>query len=124
VSYKGQHVIVLWQKQSKKFALFGQSVAFIELLWNRRTIRKGIREIKSGIICVDNYSTRGRQKIEAHLPQLLEDITALVDSQSQTDPSFKSARLYTRLSATSVRRQLIEKKVIQMTSYQPWTQCV
>lgn len=33
----------------------------------------------------------------------------MVDSQSQTDPSFKSERLYTRLSAAEVRRQLIEK---------------
>ena len=34
----------------------------------------------------------------------------LVDSQTQTDPSFKSTRLYTRLSAAEVRYQLIEKK--------------
>jgi hypothetical protein len=33
-----------------------------------------------------------------------------VDSQSQTDPSFKSQRLYTRLTANQVRKQLIEKK--------------
>jgi hypothetical protein len=33
----------------------------------------------------------------------------LVDSQSQTDPSFKSQRLYTRLTASEVRKLLIEK---------------
>jgi hypothetical protein len=33
-----------------------------------------------------------------------------VDSQSQTDPSFKTNRLYTRLSAAAVRCQLIEEK--------------
>jgi hypothetical protein len=33
----------------------------------------------------------------------------LVDSQSQTAPSFKSQRLYTRLSAMEVRKLLIEK---------------
>ncbi|GAB1540571.1 hypothetical protein NUACC21_32400 [Scytonema sp. NUACC21] len=32
-----------------------------------------------------------------------------MDSQSQTDPSFKSQRLYTRLSASEVRKLLIEK---------------
>jgi hypothetical protein len=32
-----------------------------------------------------------------------------VDSQSQTDPTFKSKRLYTRLSAAQVRKQLIDK---------------
>ena len=88
----------------------GQSVAQRELGWNRRTIRKGMHELTSGITCVDNYSARGRKSIEEHLPQLLEDIKTLVDTQSQTDPSFKSQRLYTRLSASEVRCQLIEQK--------------
>ena len=87
----------------------GQSLAERELGWNRVTIGKGIKELKTGITCVDNYQARGRKKIESHLPRLLEDIKKLVDSQSQTDPSFKSQRLYTRLSAAEVRKQLIEK---------------
>ena len=36
----------------------GQSVAERELGWNRRTIRKGMRELMSGITCVDNYDAR------------------------------------------------------------------
>ena len=88
----------------------GQLLAQKELGWDRNTIRKGIKELTSGIICVDNYSGRGRWKAEDHLPNLLEDIKKLVDSQTQTDPSFKSQRLYTRLTASSVRKLLIEKK--------------
>lgn len=87
----------------------GQLIAEQELGWNRVTISKGIKELNSGITCVDNYQGRGRKKAESHLPNLLEDIKKLVDSQSQVDPSFKSQRLYTRLSATEVRHQLIEK---------------
>lgn len=87
----------------------GQSKAERELGWNRVTIGKGIKELNSGIICVDNYRGRGRYKSEAKLPNLLEDIKKLVDSQSQIDPTFKSQRLYTRLSAAQVRHQLIEK---------------
>ena len=74
----------------------GQSLAEQELGWNRVTIGKGIKELKSGITCVDNYQGRGRKKVEEHLPNILEDIRNLVDSQSQIDPSFKSQRLYTR----------------------------
>ena len=44
------------------------------------------------------------------LPMLLEDIRAIVDSQSQTDPQFKTNRLYTRLSAAQVRVELMEQK--------------
>jgi hypothetical protein len=44
------------------------------------------------------------------LPTLLLDIQAIVDSQSQADPQFRTQRLYTRLSAAAVRRQLIAQK--------------
>ena len=37
-------------------------------------------------------------------------VKAIVDSQSQTDSTFQTQRLYTRLSAAEVRRQLIEQK--------------
>ncbi|MEM7581723.1 MAG: ISAzo13 family transposase, partial [Cyanobacteria bacterium P01_A01_bin.80] len=87
----------------------GQRLAERELGWNRCTIYKGMKELKSGMTCVDNYSGRGRKNIEEHLPRLLSDIKELVDSQTQTDPSFKSQRLYTRLSAAEVRKQLIKK---------------
>ena len=87
----------------------GQSLAERELGWNRVTISKGIKELTTNITCVDNYRSRGRYKAEAKLPNLLEDIKKIVDLQSQIDPSGKSQRLYTPLSATEVRQQLIDK---------------
>src|SRR5499425_620548 len=74
------------------------------------TIRKGLHELDSGVICVDAFALRGRKRAEAHLPNLLTDIQAIVDSQSQADPQFRSNRLYTRLTAAEVRRQLIAQK--------------
>ncbi len=59
----------------------GCSKAERELGWNRRTIRKGMRELKSGITCVDNLSARGRKSIENRLSTLLEDIKTIVDGQ-------------------------------------------
>lgn len=88
----------------------GQVYAEERLGWNRRTIRKGKHELESGVRCLDNFSARGRKRAEEHLPKLLTDIDALVDSQSQTDPTFRTTRLYTRLSAAEVRQQLIEQK--------------
>jgi Rhodopirellula transposase DDE domain len=80
-----------------------------EFGWNRKTIRKGMHEIESGIMCLDAFRARGRKLAEELLPNLLEAIRAIVDGQSQTDPQFKNTRLYTRLSAPEVRRQLISK---------------
>ena len=85
----------------------GQRRAERELGWCRGTIRKGMHELESGFTCADAYHARGRKRAEEHLPHLLADITAIVDSQSQADPQFRTTRLYTRLSAAEVRRQLI-----------------
>src|SRR5947209_13310642 len=88
----------------------GQRRAERELGWNRVTIRKGMHELTTGIRCVEAFSLRGRKRAEAHLPDLLSDIKALVDGQCQTDPSFQTQRLYTRLTAATVREQLVVQK--------------
>ena len=87
----------------------GQRLVEKEMGWNRGTIRKGMHELESGLQCVDAFSFRCRKKIEDHLPHLLEDIKAIVDPQSHTDPTFKTTKLYSRLSAKEVRKQLIKK---------------
>jgi hypothetical protein len=91
----------------------GQRRAERELGWNRLTIRKGMHELTSGFVCLDAFAARGRKRAEVHLPTLLDDLRAIVDSQSQTDPQFRTQRLYTRLSAAAVRRQLIAQKGYQ-----------
>ena len=88
----------------------GQTYAERELGWNRRTIRKGSGELTSGVVQEDNFAVRGRKRAEEHLPHLLEDIEELVEGWSQTDPTFRTTRLYTRITAKEVRRQLIEQK--------------
>ena len=88
----------------------GQRLAERELGWNRGTMRKGMHEVKRGMVCVDAFSSRGRKRSEDHLPNLLNDITAIVDGQNQADPQFRTTRLYTRLTATEVRRQQIAQK--------------
>ena len=87
----------------------GQSQAERELDGNRGTIRKGLYELAHGPIH-DAFERRGRKPTEARLPQLLDDIRALVEPQTQADPSLTSQRLYTRISAAEVRRQLMAQK--------------
>ena len=88
----------------------GQQRAARELGWGRLTIRKGLRELDSAVECIDAFGLRGRKRAEEHLPNLLTDIQAIVESQSQTDTQFRTKRLYTRLSAREVRSQLIAQK--------------
>ena len=88
----------------------GQRRAQRELGWCRDSIRKGTHELRCGITCCDAFSQRGRKPAQVHLPNLLQDLKQIVDGQSQTDPSFKSTRLYTRLSAAAVRQALVTHK--------------
>jgi len=88
----------------------GQRLAERELGWNRGTIRKGMHELESGIVCLDAYAARGRKRSEEHLPDLLSDLKAVVDGQSQADPQFRTNRLYTRLTVAEIRRQLLVQK--------------
>jgi hypothetical protein len=107
---KGSARRVFMARTVKELGPGGQRQAERDLGWSRVIIRKGTRELERGIPIADNFAARGRKRAEDHLPHLLADITAIVDSQSQTDPQFRSTRLYTRLSAAEVRRQLIAQK--------------
>lgn len=94
----------------KSLGYGGQSYAARAFHWGRNTIAKGMRELESGTPIEDNFSARGRKKAEEKLPNLLIDIRSIVDGASQTDPTFQSTRLYCRLSAATVRRELIAQK--------------
>lgn len=107
---KGSARRLFMARTVKELGSGGQQRAARELGWGRMTIRKGMRELDSGVECIDAFTLRGRKPAENHLPNLLTDIQAIVDSQSQTDPQFRTRRLYTRLSAREVRRQLIAQK--------------
>ena len=107
---KGSARRIFMARTVKAMGKGGQRQAEKELGWDRGTIRKGSRELESGFQCYDNYSAKGRKAVEHHLPNLLKDIKAIAEAESQTDPTFKTMRLYIRLSAAEVRRQLIKQK--------------
>jgi hypothetical protein len=88
----------------------GQIWAEAHLGWNRGTIRKAMHELESGMTCIDAFHCRRRKPAEEHLPRLLDDIRAIADAHSQADPKFQTDRLFTRISAAEVRRQLIASK--------------
>jgi hypothetical protein len=81
-----------------------------ELGWSRQAIATGLKELETGIICVDNYRARGRKKTEELLPNLEADIKSLVERYSQADPKFQSTFAFTKISARAVREALKEEK--------------
>jgi hypothetical protein len=69
-----------------------------------------MHELRTGMTCLDAFHCRRRKPAEEHLPRLLDDIRAIADAHSQADPKFQTDRLFTRISAAEVRRQLIATK--------------
>lgn len=106
---KGSDCRIFMAKVVEALGPGGQRRAERELSWNRGTIRKGQGELENSPIS-DNFSARGRKKAEGHLPNLLEDIQALVEPTSQADPTFKTTQLYTPLTAKEVRQRLRDNK--------------
>lgn len=88
----------------------GQSFAEKALGWNRHTIRKGQGEIRKGEAIEDRFRDRGRRRTEEHLPKLLDDICSIVEPLGQTDPTFRTTRIYSPLTAEEVRLRLISQQ--------------
>ncbi len=109
-SLKGPQRRLFMAKTVKAMGRGGQVWAEAHLRWNRETIRKGMNELRTGMTCLDAFHCRRRKPAEEHLPRLLDDIRAIADGYSQADPKFQTDRLFIRISAKEVRRQLIAVK--------------
>jgi hypothetical protein len=77
--------------------------------WGRETVAKGLHELQQGMRCVENFSARGRPRLEDKTPQLAQDIRAIVEPHTQADPELKSQRRYSNLSAADVLQALQTK---------------
>ena len=106
---KGSALRMFMAETVRQMGYGGASAAQNKLGWNRVTIRKGKVELETKPI-KDKFSYRGRKKAEVLLPNLLADIKKIVEPESQTDPSFNTCRLYTRITAEEVRKRLLKIK--------------
>jgi hypothetical protein len=77
--------------------------------WGRDTVEKGLHERRTGIRCLEDFVARGWQRIEDKDQRLAADIRQIVEPHSYADPSLKSSRRYTSLSAAEVRAALIAR---------------
>jgi uncharacterized membrane protein YccC len=74
--------------------------------WGRAAVDTGLGESRTGIRCLDNFSARGRHATEEVNLELVERIHALVEPESQADPTFQTPLAYTRITAKAVREHL------------------
>src|SRR4051812_23924418 len=77
--------------------------------WGRETVEKGLHERRTGLRCLEDFVARGKRRVEDRDPRLAADIRAICEPHSYADPSLKSSRRYTNLSAAEVRPALIAR---------------
>ena len=80
-----------------------------EMGWCRETVETGINELRSNIRCLDNYSGRGNKRTEDRLAGLEGAIQDIVKPHTQTDPDFQNPYSYLKITAKSVREELLNK---------------
>jgi hypothetical protein len=79
--------------------------------WGREALKVGMKEIETGIRCINRHKDAGRTRTENKIEKLSEDIRSLADPQTQADPSMRSGKLtYTRITAKAMRKALIKDK--------------
>ena len=62
--------------------------------WGRVAVATGLNEMRTGIRCLENTGARGRHRTETKHPELVKQIQALVDPESQADPQLKTPLAY------------------------------
>jgi Rhodopirellula transposase DDE domain len=77
--------------------------------WGRETVQTGLHERRTGLRCLEDFVARGRRRVEDEDQRLAADIREIVEPHSYADPSLKSSRRYSNLSAAEVRDALIKK---------------
>ena len=77
--------------------------------WGRETVAKGLHELRQGVRCLEDFSARGRPRLEDQNPQLADDIRAIVEPRTQVDPELKTDRRYSNLSSAEVLEALRQK---------------
>jgi len=77
--------------------------------WGCATVQTGLHERRTGLRCVEDFVARGRRRVEDEDRRLAAAIREVVEPHSYADPTLKSSRRYTDLSAAEVRQALIKK---------------
>jgi hypothetical protein len=75
--------------------------------WSRSSVSIGINEFRSGIVCINDLSSRHKPKSEEKHPGLLDDILQLLETTSQSEPRLRTTLLYTNMTAQSVYDALV-----------------
>jgi len=79
-----------------------------EFGWGRETVKKGMRELKTRIRCLDNFAARGNKRTEDKLPRLADDIQEILAPNGCVNPRYFSYFKKNRPAPIVVRKILVD----------------
>ena len=75
--------------------------------WGRDSIRLGLAEKRSGLVCMGGQSAwGGNKRWEKKHPDVAQALWLLAESHAQQDPTFKSTIAFTRLTSARAIKEL------------------
>jgi hypothetical protein len=77
--------------------------------WGRSTVELGMNELRTGISCINDLSSRRKPKSEEKYPEMLADIHSIMEPECHADPQLRTTLSYTNMSASAVRKSLLAK---------------
>jgi hypothetical protein len=77
--------------------------------WGRSVVEVGIKEIQTGISCVNDISQRLKPKTEVKIPELLVEIREIMEPHCESESHLRTTLLYTNMTAEAVYDALVEK---------------
>ena len=77
--------------------------------WNRSTVKLGMNEFRTQIVCVNDLSARRKPKAEEKDPRLLADIIEIMTPHSEAESRLRTTLLYTNMTAKAVYGCLLQK---------------
>ena len=91
--------------------------------WGRETIKVGLGEKRTGLMCLGAQSARsGNKRWESRHPDVAQALFILAEAHAQQDPTFKTSIAFTRLTAALALKELsaqgfTHQSVIKETSW-------
>lgn len=77
--------------------------------WSRSSVELGMNELRTGILCLNDLSTRHRPRTEDNNPRLLADIREIMEPRCQSESHLRTTLLYTNMTAQAVYNALLQK---------------
>jgi len=86
-----------------------QRIAEYVFGWGRSNVELGMNEYQSGLLCVNDLSSRQKPKSEVKYPRLVSEIHEIMAPSVQAEPRLRTTLLYTNMTASAVYDALLEK---------------